>query len=393
MKYDDELQDELQDFQDTDDIGYFDVSEIVVYSRDWTISTFFDQIEQGNIELNPGFQRRNAWDDAKRSKLIESILKAYPVPEIVLAEDKNKRGSFIVIDGKQRLLTIAGFINNQKYKYWKNPTAKGLLVEGAQKNYTFDDIKNNPSLKRAFENASLRCTVITNYKKDEALYDIFYRLNSGSSPLSSQELRQALYPGMYSDYLVQVTEDHTSLRDVMGIRDADRRLRDIEVLLRLMSFMRNAQGYHGNLRAFLDNMMGHFNKEYVLAEEPIEHMYSVILSTTDLLKDVFGDYSLIGRRFKDGKFESRFNRVIYEVQVFYFCQIPNACFNQDNNQAFVEKFTKLCDQDALFRASIEGSTKNIDNYRIRYSKFQDIVNEAYHCNLKINPFSDVNGSR
>ena len=393
MKYDDELHDELQDFQDADDIGFFDISEIVVYSRDWTISTFYDQIEQGNIELNPGFQRRNAWDDVKRSKLIESILKAYPVPEIVLAEDKNKRGSFIVIDGKQRLLTIAGFINNQKYKYWKSPTAKGLKLEGMMKNYTYEDIKNNISLKRAFENASLRCTVITNYKKDEALYDIFYRLNSGSSPLSSQELRQALYPGMYSDYLVQVTEEHTSLRDVMGIKDADRRLRDIEVLLRLMSFLRNAKGYHGNLRAFLDSMMLLFNKEYAMMEESIEHMYKVILSTTEILREVFGGYSQIGRKYKDGKFESRFNRVIYEVQVFYFCQIPNACLNQDNNKVFVDRFIKLCDQDSMFRASIEGSTKNIDNYIIRYTKFQEIVNEAYHCNLNINPFNDANGSR
>lgn len=41
----------------------------------------------------------------------------YPVPEIVLAENPNKKRSFIVIDGKQRLLTLAGFIDNEKYKY------------------------------------------------------------------------------------------------------------------------------------------------------------------------------------------------------------------------------------------------------------------------------------
>lgn len=393
MKYEDELQDDLQDFQDVDDVGDFDVSEIVVYSRDWTIGTFYDQIEQGNIELNPGFQRRNAWDDGKRGKLIESILKAYPVPEIVLAEDKKNRGSFIVIDGKQRLLTIAGFINHQKYGYWNNPTAKGLKIGGAFRDYTYDDVKKDPTLKRAFENASLRCTVITNYKTDDVLYDIFYRLNSGSTPLSSQELRQALNPGPYSDYLVQVTNDNSSLRKVMGLKEADRRLRDIEVLLRMMAFMQNAGGYHGNLRVFLDNMMRQFNYEYAEDQALFERLYRVILDTIETLKGVFGEYKLIGRRFMNDKFETRFNRVIFEVQVYYFCHIPTIFFNDQSNQRFVELFSKLSEQDAQFRASIEGSTKNMENYKIRYAKFQEIVNQSYGCALNINPFNDADTSR
>ena len=393
MKYDDELQDELQDYQDADDILDYDVSQIVVYSRDWTIGTFYDQIEQGNIDLNPGFQRRNAWDDGKRGKLIESILKAYPVPEIVLAEDKDNRGSFIVIDGKQRLLTIAGFINHQKYSYWERPVSKGIKIGGITNNYTYEDVKLDPVLRRAFENASLRCTVITNYKSDDVLYDIFYRLNSGSTPLSSQELRQALNPGPYSDYLVQVTNEESPLRKVMGLSKADRRLRDIEVLLRLMAFMKNAKSYHGNLRLFLDETMNNFNKEYVHDSASFVQLYEDILATIENLNKVFGDYSMVGRRYKNDGYESRFNRVILEVQVYYFSQIPNNCLIDENNQRFVDLFISLCDQDASFRASVEGSTKNMDNYRVRYMKFQDIVNQAYHSNLNINPFLDVDHTR
>ena len=56
------------------------VESLVVYSRDWTVETILRQIEQDNIELNPGFQRRNAWNDVKRSKLIESLIIGLPVP-------------------------------------------------------------------------------------------------------------------------------------------------------------------------------------------------------------------------------------------------------------------------------------------------------------------------
>ena len=80
------------DYQDIDDIECLkDSTDLIVYSRDWTVATILSQIEQENIDLSPGFQRRNAWNDDKRSKLIESILIGYPIPEIVLAEDKKRR--------------------------------------------------------------------------------------------------------------------------------------------------------------------------------------------------------------------------------------------------------------------------------------------------------------
>jgi len=88
------------------DLKSEDLSELIVYSRDWTIETINNQIAKENIDLAPAFQRRNAWNDDRRSKLIESLIAGLPVPEIVLAENPQKRGAFIVIDGKQRLLTM-----------------------------------------------------------------------------------------------------------------------------------------------------------------------------------------------------------------------------------------------------------------------------------------------
>lgn len=57
------LKDNISDSEDLDNI---DASDIIVYARDWTIDTMYDQIRQGNIILNPKFQRRNAWNDEKK---------------------------------------------------------------------------------------------------------------------------------------------------------------------------------------------------------------------------------------------------------------------------------------------------------------------------------------
>ncbi|EIU6970599.1 DUF262 domain-containing protein, partial [Pseudomonas aeruginosa] len=86
--------------------------DAVVLNADWTIETINLQIQKGNIDLQPGFQRRVAWDDERKSRLIESIIVGLPVPNIVLAENKDSRGKFIVIDGKQRLVAVSEYMQS-----------------------------------------------------------------------------------------------------------------------------------------------------------------------------------------------------------------------------------------------------------------------------------------
>ena len=103
-------------------------SEVTVISRAWTVETICSQIKQENINLNPKFQRRNVWSDKRRSQLIESFILAYPIPEIVLAEERRKKRSFLVIDGKQRLLTLAGFFYPNDFAYWDSPILRELKI-------------------------------------------------------------------------------------------------------------------------------------------------------------------------------------------------------------------------------------------------------------------------
>jgi hypothetical protein len=47
-----------------DEVEAKGIESLVVYSRDWTVETILSQIEKDNIDLNPDFQRRNAWNMA-----------------------------------------------------------------------------------------------------------------------------------------------------------------------------------------------------------------------------------------------------------------------------------------------------------------------------------------
>ncbi|WP_188248955.1 DUF262 domain-containing protein, partial [Stenotrophomonas maltophilia] len=91
---------ETQQEEEEDLSAPTNAAETYVVSSDWTLETISLQIRKGNIDLQPEFQRRAAWDEERKSRLVESFLVSIPVPSIVLAESKLSKGQFLVIDGK-----------------------------------------------------------------------------------------------------------------------------------------------------------------------------------------------------------------------------------------------------------------------------------------------------
>ena len=373
-------QDESWNDELEEEVSAEGVESLVVYSRDWTVDTILRQIEQGNIDLNPGFQRRNAWNDVKRSKLIESLIIGVPVPEIVLAEDLTRKKSFIVIDGKQRLLALAGFFEPDKYPSWERPRLKKLNTRQDLNNLSFADMADKKDEIRQLMNADIRCTVISNYQTPVVLYDIFYRLNTGSVPLGSQELRQVLNRGPFADYLISVTNDFLPLHAVLGLKGPDNRLRDAEIVLRYMAFSMYGPAYAGNLTPFLDESMSKINGDWDNKKEDVDLLFNELMHATEVLNRVF-DVKHVGRKFADGKWEVRFNRALYEVEAYYFGKIPPGNIASVSAADVVSSFEQFCGGTPEFLDSIETSTKNLRRYRRRYELFQGFVNATYGLNI------------
>src|SRR5882757_10098565 len=74
--------------------------------------------ERGRLDLAPGFQRQSVWKERDRAKLIDSILRNYPIPAIFLYRQSNDgQLGFAVIDGKQRLESIFMFTGRMRGRY------------------------------------------------------------------------------------------------------------------------------------------------------------------------------------------------------------------------------------------------------------------------------------
>lgn len=285
-----------------EDVQAVNFENIVVYSRDWTVETIYNQIVQGNIDLNPGFQRRNAWNDQKRSRLIESLIIGIPIPEIVLAEDPNKKKSFLVIDGKQRLLTVAGYFD-PNIPYWTRNDLAELKARPDLNGVSYEQLKTQPGYTdahRSLLNADIRCTVISNYDQNDILYDIFYRLNTGSVPLSTQELRQVLNKGDFANKLIEKTNQLLPIHRVLNLDEPDPRLRDVEIILRSLAFEAFGAQYHGNLKRFLDDSMRNLSQEWDRNRERIENALHIFDQATQRLISVLGEKK-VGRKFSAGR--------------------------------------------------------------------------------------------
>ncbi|WP_337028675.1 DUF262 domain-containing protein [Pantoea eucalypti] len=367
-----------------------DVSQLVVYSRDWTVQTIVQQIDDGNVDLNPDFQRRNVWDNQKRSRLIESLMVGYPVPEIVLAEVIGEKKKYVVIDGKQRLLAIYGFSKLDSGIWDGAPKLKDQTILNHNNGLMFDEFTYEE--KRRFMNSDVRCTLLSGYKNYSTLYDIFYRLNTGSSPLTMQELRNSIYKGYFSSLIIKHTDQNIPLRRILNIKSADKRFKDTEILLKFLYLEISKEKYSGNLRRELDDFTSLMNSKWnEYSNDLINKCYEFDKSCQFIL-DVFSIKKLDGVVAKKwliskNEWESRFNRSLFEVQVHYALKMSEDSMSIDTNIAelFIEG-VKDSFADERFVSAVESTTSGVNQHVDRFNIFFKKMNERLNKNYSV-PFS------
>lgn len=353
------------DLADLDHVGNW-AEGAALWSTDWTAETVLSQLKRGNIDLNPSFQRRSAWSDQKKSLFIESLLLGLPIPQLILAEDKNKKGSFIVIDGKQRLLAIRRFASLRDDDEFTPLKLKGLEERGDLNGKKYSDLISELDLQEdlaAFQNASIRTVVIRNWKSEAYLWEVFLRINTGSVQLSPQELRQALHPGKFSNFVDSVSGDSIGLKSALNLTQPDFRMRDAEILLRYLSYRNFASSYRGNLKKFLDDTTLEFNRSWVTAESKLEAQVSDMESAFAFTKDIFGAKNYL-RKWNGTEFESLKNRAVFDIMLHFFSFKEIRDGLAALRPEIVSEFKRLCTDDINFLGAIERTTK---------------TNEANHC--------------
>lgn len=221
-----------------------------LYPIDYPFETLVARLESKNpkLILNPDFQRKYKWDKEgweRASKFIESCLMRIPLPSCYFAEDQE--GRHIVIDGVQRLTTIAKFMHDD---FALEALTTFRELEGKK----FSQIG---SYKAELEATTIRCIVLRKENDQSLIREIFSRLNQGAVSLSEQEIRHALYHGNFDKLLSKLAANPAINNFGKGPRSSvakDSREAE-EQVLRFFALDGDLQGYSDRLSTYLDDFM------------------------------------------------------------------------------------------------------------------------------------------
>ena len=227
------------------------------YPVEVIVAKYLDGIEDDKNEIFvPDYQRDHTWELKRQSRFIESVLIGLPIPYLFVADIAEREGRLEIVDGSQRIRTLADFLTNE------------LVLEQLDKlthlnGFRFKDLPQ--SRQRRFKRHTLRLIELTEKANEEIRRDLFERINTGSQELNEMEKRWGTKHGNFLRFVRGCSENklfHTlaPLSDA-AVKRRERQefvLRFFAYLDRYDKFVRKVNDF---LNEYLDDMEQKFDKD------------------------------------------------------------------------------------------------------------------------------------
>lgn len=348
----------------------FDPDDIDVVTRSMTVDLLLSRTRSKMIDLQPDFQRRwGVWDARRQSRLIESLLLRIPLPVLYAAENDDERWE--IVDGIQRLSTIARFIDASVID--EAPlTLTGLEYLGTYDGKTFDEL--SPRLKLRLRETELIIHLIRKGTPAEVKFNIFARINTGGIALSPQELRHAITPGLARKLL----EDWAALDAFTTATDNSVRtvrMDDRELVLRFIAFFKLGltQYRQPEMDGFLIRAMKVINS---MADDEIIQMRAAFVRSMRAAAAIFGN-DAFRKRYSPVAGRLPINKALFEA-----ISVNLATMDDDQITRLIAKsaevrdnFVALC-SDRAFESAISQGTGDIAKVNRRFTRIRELFVEA-----------------
>ena len=336
--------------------------------------TLKTQIDE-QINLRPDFQRRDRWNDEKRSRFIESVIMNVPVPPVFLGEEEY--GKYVVLDGRQRLTAALKFLSNEL-------RLQGLQVWKELNGLTYAEIKKK-GFAATIERRFLPAILLTRESSPEVKYEVFDRLNTGGVIAEQMEVRNAIFPGRFNMLLHQLSKD-TNFRRLWGIPNSEdpvalernsiyREMADLELVLRFFALREGTlQGMRFKDR--LSDVMSTRNAEYK-KDPSIEDTDAATfsLAVANCIK-VFGDDAFKLKKEPNKKA----NRSAPYGDAVMQALAERSSADLTAAAAHIrEAFDALCLENADFRKAVDKGTNGETAIKTRISLAKAAVDAALHA--------------
>jgi len=388
------IEEELNDAESNDP---FNPEDISINSKVVPMETCLRRILQKTINLNPDFQRSEVWTPDKKSQLIESLMLKIPLPMFYVSSDE--QGNYTVVDGLQRLSTIRSFILGDEFLSTRDEKRRGegFKLQDIEfwKEYNGRRFNELPThLKNRILETEFNFTIIEPGTPEEVKRNIFKRINTGGLPLSTQEIRNALYIGKSTEILKKLAScDEFFQATDRSIRSL--RMEDKELILRFLAFVvRDYTTYRKtvNVDTFLSETMIIMNafpdfktREFKkLVDKGDIKFEDISISNLESIESLFRKamtraYKLFGihsfRKSYPGKRRTPINKSLFEMWGALLSKLTEPEYSHllNNKNEFMEEYKKIINDDNFGIAISRDSMKHY-SVKDRFDKILNLIN-------------------
>ncbi|MEN3536059.1 DUF262 domain-containing protein [Microbispora sp. ZYX-F-249] len=340
--------------------------DIRVSSKNFSIRNVLDMIDEDELELAPDFQRNKVWKPGQRSRLIESILLQIPLPAFYFAADRD--GSMKVVDGLQRLSTIHAFARESANQF----ALSDLEYLRNEQGKTFADLP--VAWRRRFYQTQLVVHVIDAETPSQIKYDIFKRINTGGTPLNTQEIRHCMSKRRSREFLKDCAH-HPAFAQAVGSSFVDHlRMADRELVLRFCAFrLLGVDRYEGAMDPFLDEALTVLDDPGKVGDARLAELRAEFVEAMTMARKVFGDNAF---RKWPWNATSRYpvNRALFESWATALAAHPEAIDGRE--ETIVRRARDLMTNDGFYLEAITTSTGDVRKVRYRFGTASEVVSSA-----------------
>lgn len=341
-----------------------------VDSYPMSIGELVNLYKEGDLNIQPEFQRIFRWNDWQRSQFIESILLGIPIPSIFVAQQHD--GRWDVVDGLQRISTILQFLGLLKDEFG-NPIAplelqKTKYLPSLKGKVCVDENLPNPeehlederylsrlihlNIQRAFKREKIDLKIIKKESNEDAKLELFQRLNTGGTKLSDQEVRNCILLMINKkafDWVLELSKN-PDFRATLSItqRKEDESYSNELILkyLILRHFDKKELDENEDLNAYLDQGTTRiFNNNFDFNSE-----LEIFSKTFRLLNEALGDDSFRKYNQSTEKHKGGFSNPIYECLTIAVSNYiaNNHTFNEQTLIQLIKTQSKLIPTNEKF---------------------------------------------
>lgn len=318
-------------------------------SKTRSLQSLVKDMNKGNINLSHKLQRKEGqWNKSQKSKLIDSLLRKYPINPVYAIVEEN--GILSIIDGVQRLSTVRDYISD---KFTLSKDMDSITINGTEKNLSgLKFSKLDEDTQSEILNAELQIYRMSDCTEKD-IKEIFARQNSGR-PLNGKLLRVVHESDEFSDVVYSLA-NHPFMDKVMTKTQRKNGTDRDSIIQTMMLISSNQEHEFTSFRTKdIDAYVRNYADQY--------------LEKADMLKDTMD------------KFDESFDEIQIPVT-----SLPQILYSGYRMQKDKKSFSKLAekvadfvttyDSNETYKQYVQNGTGSKENVKGRFDYWRNIVKE------------------